>query len=52
MPFRGWWVKETGENMERVPATPDIEVFNPPAYKAKGVDPQLQRAVKELLKEI
>ncbi len=52
MPFRGWWVKETGENMERVPATPDIEVFNPPAYKAKGVDPQLERAVKELLKEI
>jgi hypothetical protein len=38
--------------MERVPATPDIEVFNPPAYKAKGVDPQLERAVKELLKEI
>ncbi|MFT6267979.1 MAG: C-terminal processing protease CtpA/Prc/Tol biopolymer transport system component [Alphaproteobacteria bacterium] len=52
MPFRGWWVKETGENMERVPARPDIEVFNPPAYKAKGVDPQLQRAVKELLKDI
>lgn len=52
MPFRGWWVKETGENMEKVPAKPDIEVFNPPAYKAKGVDPQLERAVKELLKEI
>jgi tricorn protease len=52
MPFRGWWVKETGENMEKVPATPDIEVFNPPAYKAKGEDPQLQRAVKELLKDI
>jgi C-terminal processing protease CtpA/Prc len=52
MPFRGWWVKATGENMERVPATPDIEVFNPPAYKAKGVDPQLERAVKELLKDV
>lgn len=52
MPFRGWWVKETGENMERVPAVPDIEVFNPPAYKAKGIDPQLERAVKELLKDI
>jgi C-terminal processing protease CtpA/Prc/Tol biopolymer transport system component len=52
MPFRGWWVKESGENMERVPAVPDIEVFNPPAYKAKGVDPQLARAVKELLKDI
>nr|WP_136250509.1 S41 family peptidase [Ningiella ruwaisensis] len=52
MPFRGWWVKESGENMERVPAKPDIEVFNPPAYKAKGVDPQLKRAVDELLKSI
>jgi C-terminal processing protease CtpA/Prc/Tol biopolymer transport system component len=52
MPFRGWWVKETGENMDFVPAKPDIEVFNPPAYKAKKVDPQLKRAVKELLKQI
>ena len=52
MPFRGWWVKESGENMEKVPAVPDIEVFNPPAYKAKGVDPQLQRAVQELLKDL
>ncbi len=52
MPFRGWWVKETGENMELVPATPDIEVFNPPAYKAKGIDPQLKRAVEELLKDL
>ena len=52
MPFRGWWVKESGENMEHVPAVPDIEVFNPPAYKARGIDPQLERAVKELLKDI
>jgi C-terminal processing protease CtpA/Prc/Tol biopolymer transport system component len=52
MPFRGWWVKETGQNMERVPAIPDIEVFNPPAYKANGVDPQLKRAVEELIKDI
>lgn len=52
MPFRGWWVKASGDNMERVPAMPDIEVFNPPAYKAKGVDPQLKRAVEELLKDL
>lgn len=52
MPFRGWWVKETGENMEKVPAQPDIEVFNPPAYKAKGIDPQLKRAVQELMKDL
>jgi len=52
MPFRGWWVKGSGDNMEHVPAMPDIEVFNPPAYRAKGVDPQLERAVKELLKDL
>lgn len=52
MPFRGWWVKESGENMDFVPAKPDIEVFNPPAYKANKVDPQLERSVKELLKQI
>jgi C-terminal processing protease CtpA/Prc/tricorn protease-like protein len=52
MPFRGWWVKESGANMEKTPAVPDIEVFNPPAYKAKGVDPQLKTAVDELLKTL
>ncbi len=52
MPFRGWWVKESGKNMDFTPAMPDIEVFNPPAYKAKRIDPQLQRAVKELLKDL
>jgi tricorn protease len=52
MPFRGWWVKESGDNMDFVPAVPDIEVFNPPAYKANGVDPQLKRANEELLKQL
>ncbi len=52
MPFRGWWVKESGENMDFVPAKPDIEVFNPPGYKASNIDPQLKRSVDELLKQI
>lgn len=52
MPFRGWWVKESDANMDFTPAQPDIEVFNPPAYKAKNVDPQLERAVEELLKTL
>lgn len=52
MPFRGWWVKESGANMERVPAVPDIEVFNPPAYKTKQIDPQLKRAVDELISDL
>lgn len=52
MPLRGWFVKETELNMEHNPAVPDILVENPPAYKAMKVDPQLKRAVEELLKQM
>lgn len=52
MPLRGWFVKETELNMEHNPAVPDILVENPPAYKARNVDPQVKRAVEELLKQI
>ncbi|WP_299524234.1 S41 family peptidase [Winogradskyella sp.] len=52
LPFRAWYVKATEENMENGPAVPDIIVANPPAYKAKNVDPQLKRAVDELLKQL
>jgi C-terminal processing protease CtpA/Prc len=52
LPRRGWYVKATGENMELVPAVPDIVVYNSPDAKAKGKDEQLERAVNELLKQI
>ncbi len=52
MPLRGWFVRETELNMEHNPAIPDILVENPPAYKARNVDPQVKRAVEELLKQI
>jgi tricorn protease len=52
LPRRGWYVKATGENMELIPAVPDIVVYNSPDAKAKGKDEQLERAVKELLKQI
>jgi tricorn protease len=52
MPFRAWYVKATEENMENGPAVPDILVENPPAYKAKKMDPQLKRAVDELLNQL
>ena len=51
LPFRGWFVKNTDNNMDRVPAVPDIEVINPPDYRT-GQDVQLQEAVDELLKQI
>jgi Tol biopolymer transport system component len=52
LPFRAWYVKATAENMEHGPAVPHIIIDNPPDAKAKGTDPQLKRAVEELLKEI
>ncbi len=52
MPFRAWYVKATEENMELGPAVPDILVENPPAYRARKVDPQLERSVNELLSQI
>ena len=52
MPFRAWYVKATRKNMEHGPAVPDIEVDNAPDSKAKGEDPQLKRAVQELLKQL
>ena len=52
LPFRGWYVKATEKNMELGPAVPDIIVNNPPDAKANGIDPQLKKAVDELMKGI
>ncbi|MCB0731317.1 MAG: PD40 domain-containing protein [Ignavibacteriae bacterium] len=52
MPFRGWFVKADNTNMDFVPAVPDIILYNEPDSKAKGEDPQLKRAVEELLKQL
>lgn len=52
LPFRGWYVKANDNNMDFVPAIPDIIIDNAPDSKAKGDDPQLKKAVDELLKEI
>jgi tricorn protease len=51
LPFRGWYVKATNENMENGPAVPDVEVINPPDYR-DDKDMQLQKAVDELLNQI
>ena len=52
MPFRAWYVKATGENMEHGPAVPDVIVENAPDSKAKGKDEQLKKAVDILLGQI
>ncbi len=52
MPFRAWYVKATGENMEHGPAVPDVIVENAPDSKANGDDPQLKKSVEILLSEM
>ena len=52
LPFRGWYVYESNQNMENNPAVPDITVENEPNAKALGQDAQLKRAVDELLNQI
>ena len=52
MPFRAWYVKATGENMEHGPAVPDVVIENSPDGKANGVDLQLQKSVEVLLREM
>ncbi|ARV06437.1 MdsD protein [Polaribacter sp. SA4-10] len=52
MPFRAWYVKESGMNMEHGPAVPDYLVTNKPGWKARGEDDQLKKAVHVLLQDI
>ncbi len=52
LPFRGWYVKATDENMENGPAVPDVIVETRPNSRADGEDEQLRAAVNTLLREI
>ncbi|CAM1345560.1 S41 family peptidase [Tenacibaculum amylolyticum] len=53
MPFRAWYVKESGKNMENeAPAVPDYLVKNAPGWKDRGEDAQLKKAVDVLLDEL
>jgi tricorn protease len=52
LPFRGWYVKGSGMNMENNGAQPDIIVENSPNAKANNQDEQLQKSVEILLKQI
>ncbi len=47
MPFRGWYVKPTGEDMELNGCEPDITLWNKP----DGADDQLQKAVEALAED-
>lgn len=52
LPFRAWYVKATGENMELGPAVPDIVLDNAPDERSRNEDSQLRKATEQLLKEL
>ena len=53
MPFRAWFVKKSGKNMENeAPAVPDYLVKNAPGWKDRGEDAQLKKAVEVLLNDL
>lgn len=52
IPFRGWFHAETGEDLELNGAVPDVVVPFLPEDQAKGEDPQLEAAMRVLLKEV
>lgn len=47
-PTRGWYVLETGEDMELNGAVPDIILWPEPGQMPAGEDIQLKRAIEEL----
>ncbi len=48
LPFRGWFVKDTGLDMELNGCVPDITVWPEPGEAAAGKDRQLEAAVEAL----
>ena len=52
IPFRGWFAPDTGADMEMNGAVPDHVVWPEPGQLIAGEDPQLQKAVDVLLKDV
>jgi tricorn protease len=51
-PNIGFWTEEEGFGIENVGIPPDIEVEQDPASVAAGGDPQLERAIEEVLRQL
>lgn len=52
VPFRGWFLPDTGEDMEMNGAVPDIIIWPDPNELIQGKDPQLNKAVEVLLDDV
>ncbi len=48
-PNLAFWTEEDGFAVENEGVTPDIEVEQLPAEVNRGIDPQLERAIEEIL---
>ncbi|MFK8115093.1 MAG: S41 family peptidase, partial [Rubripirellula sp.] len=52
VPFRGWFLLNDGEDMERNGCLPHEVIWPNPAELPQGIDRQLDRAIESLLEEI
>jgi tricorn protease len=52
LPGRGWFVLDTGQDMELNGAVPDHIVWPEPHARDTGADPQLEKAIEVLLKDV
>lgn len=52
MPFRGWYLVDSGEDMELHGAVPDVIVWPQPGDAAKGKDAQIEKAVEVLADDV
>lgn len=52
MPFRGWYLSSTGEDMELNGAVPDVVIWPIPGELEKGKDVQLEKAIEVLAEDI
>jgi tricorn protease len=52
IPFRGWYVLETGEDMELNGARPHVVIWPKPGDMPAGIDKQLDKAVELLIQDV
>ncbi|MCB1079295.1 MAG: peptidase S41, partial [Verrucomicrobiae bacterium] len=52
LPFRGWYRKSDGADMELNGAIPDIQIWPDPSDEASGTDRQIEKAVEALRKDV
>jgi tricorn protease len=52
LPFRGWFVLPTGQDMELNGAVPHFVLWNQPGEMPQGRDVQLDKAIEVLLDDV